>query len=137
MPKKFPFYKQLDQMDCGPTCLRMIAKFYGLVISVDELRDRSFVAKDGVSFAGLAEAAESINFHTLALNIPFSSLKDEVPLPCIAYWRQRHFVVIYKILLIVSENIMITIFFDEQSRKNAIAVYFHCSHLVMVSFLLE
>jgi ATP-binding cassette, subfamily B, bacterial len=97
MPKKFPFYKQLDQMDCGPTCLRMIAKFYGLIISVDELRDRSFVAKDGVSFAGLAEAAESINFHTLALNIPFSSLKDEVPLPCIAYWRQRHFVVIYKI----------------------------------------
>ena len=26
---KFPHYLQLDAMDCGPTCLRMIAKFYG------------------------------------------------------------------------------------------------------------
>ena len=26
---KFPFYKQLDGMDCGPSCLRMIAKYYG------------------------------------------------------------------------------------------------------------
>ncbi|MCE5345659.1 MAG: hypothetical protein LLG13_05115 [Bacteroidales bacterium] len=25
----FPFYKQLDSMDCGPSCLRMVAKFYG------------------------------------------------------------------------------------------------------------
>jgi ATP-binding cassette, subfamily B, bacterial len=95
--KKFPFYKQLDLMDCGPTCLRMIAKHYGLAISVDELRERSYIGKDGVSFAGIAEAAESINLHSLALNIPFNSLKEEVPLPCIAFWRQRHFVVVYRI----------------------------------------
>ena len=25
----FPHYRQLDAMDCGPTCLRMIAKYYG------------------------------------------------------------------------------------------------------------
>jgi ATP-binding cassette subfamily B protein len=25
---KFPFYKQADAMDCGPTCIKMIAKFY-------------------------------------------------------------------------------------------------------------
>lgn len=84
-------------MDCGPTCLQMIAKFYGLDISVDELRDRAYIERDGVSFAGLAEAAESISLKTLALNTTFRSLKDEIPLPCIAYWRQRHFVVVYKI----------------------------------------
>ena len=25
----FPHYLQLDAMDCGPSCLRMIAKYYG------------------------------------------------------------------------------------------------------------
>lgn len=25
----FRSYRQFDSMDCGPTCLRMIAKFYG------------------------------------------------------------------------------------------------------------
>jgi len=97
MAKPFPFYKQLDQMDCGPTCLRMIAKFYDLKITVDELRERAFIGKDGVSFAGLAEAAESINLQSLALNIPFQTLKEDIPLPCIAYWRQRHFVVVHKL----------------------------------------
>ena len=97
MAKPFPFYKQLDQMDCGPTCLRMIAKFYDLNITVDELRERAFIGKDGVSFAGLAEAAESINLQSLALNIPFQTLKEDIPLPCIAYWRQRHFVVVHKL----------------------------------------
>lgn len=97
MAKTFPFYKQLDQMDCGPTCLRMIAKYYDLTISVDELRERSYITREGVSFAGIAEAAESIGFHTLALNITFDSFVSDVPLPCIAYWRQRHFVVVHKI----------------------------------------
>lgn len=32
---KFPHYLQLDAMDCGPTCLRMIAKFYGKIIHCD------------------------------------------------------------------------------------------------------
>lgn len=84
-------------MDCGPTCLQMIAKYHGINISIDELRERSYIGKDGVSFAGLAEAAESINLQSLALNVPFKTLMEDVPLPCIAYWRQRHFVVIYKI----------------------------------------
>ena len=35
---KFPFYHQLDAMDCGPTCLRMVAKHYGnMTISTTSL----------------------------------------------------------------------------------------------------
>lgn len=97
MKKDFPFYKQLDGMDCGPTCLRIIAKYYGLSIGSDEIKERSFIGRDGTSFAGLSEAAESIGFHTLALSVNFQSLKDEIPLPCIAHWRQKHFVVVYNI----------------------------------------
>ena len=33
----FPHYLQLDAMDCGPTCLRMIAKYYGKNYSLQTL----------------------------------------------------------------------------------------------------
>jgi len=84
-------------MDCGPTCLRMIAKHHGLLVDVEELRQRSFITREGVSFAGIAEAAESIGFHAMAFNITFDSFINDVPLPCIVYWRQRHFLVVHKI----------------------------------------
>ncbi len=95
--KKFPFFKQLDQMDCGPTCLRMIAKFHGKEYSIDFLRQKSNITKTGVSFAGISEAAEDIGFHTMAVSLDFDTLEGEAPMPLIAHWRQRHFVVVYKI----------------------------------------
>lgn len=95
--KLFPFYRQLDQMDCGPTCLRMVAKYHGKAYSVDFLRKRSNITREGVSMGGIAEAAEEIGFHTLAVSLDFETMINEVPFPCIAHWRQRHFVVVYKV----------------------------------------
>ena len=60
MVKSFPLYKQLDVMDCGPTCLRMVAKYYGRSVSLDYLRNKSQYGKEGVSMLGLADEAESI-----------------------------------------------------------------------------
>jgi ATP-binding cassette subfamily B protein len=37
--KPFQFYKQLDSRDCGATCLRMVAKYYGCHCSAARLRD--------------------------------------------------------------------------------------------------
>jgi len=95
--KEFPFFKQLDQMDCGPTCLRMIAKHYGKSYTIDYLRRKANITREGVSLEGIAEAAEAIGLHTLAVSIDFKVLKEEVPFPFIAHWRQRHFVVVYKV----------------------------------------
>ncbi|MFA0962289.1 peptidase domain-containing ABC transporter [Roseivirga sp. BDSF3-8] len=95
MFKKFPFYRQLDTMDCGPTCLRMIAKHYGKVYTLQTLREKSFITREGVSLLGISDAAESIGFRTLAAKIPFDKLRDEAPTPFIAHWRQQHFVVVY------------------------------------------
>ena len=47
-------------MDCGPTCLRMIAKYHGRSIPLEHLRNKSQYGKEGVSLLGLAEAAETI-----------------------------------------------------------------------------
>lgn len=92
---KFPFYRQLDQMDCGPTALRMIAKYYGKVYSLQTLRDKSFITREGVSLLGISDAAEAIGFRTLAAKVPYQKMIEEAPMPLIAHWRQKHFVVVY------------------------------------------
>ena len=97
MNKQFPYYIQLDSMDCGPTCLRMIAKYYGRSYSLQTLRDKSFITREGVSMLGISDAAESIGFHTIGVKINIEQLQDDVKLPCILHWNQSHFVVLYKI----------------------------------------
>jgi ATP-binding cassette subfamily B protein len=94
---KFPYYKQLDSMDCGPTCLQMVAKHYGKTYSLQYLRSRAFITKSGVSMLGISDAAESIGFRTRGYRLTWEQLHDEVPLPCIVHWNQRHFVVVYRI----------------------------------------
>ena len=94
---KFPHYRQLDSMDCGPTCLRMIARYYGRAYSLQTLRERSFITREGVSMLGISDAAESIGFRTLAVRITLKQLREDVPLPCILHWNQNHFVVCYDI----------------------------------------
>ena len=93
----FPFFKQHDSMDCGPTCLRMVAMHYGKNYSLQSLRSRSFISRSGVSMLGISNAAEEIGFRTLGYRLSWEQLRDEVPLPCVAHWNQRHFVVIYGI----------------------------------------
>lgn len=93
----FPHYLQLDAMDCGPTCLRMVAKFYGKSYSLQTLRDRSFITREGVSMLGISDAAEAIGFRTSGVRISLQQLKEDVPLPCIVHWNQSHFVVCYTI----------------------------------------
>ena len=93
----FPFVKQFDAMDCGPACLKMIAAFYRKNFSLDYLRRKCYITREGVSFLGLSEAADSVGFRTLGVKIPYNLLKEKVTLPCIAHWQQKHFVVVYKI----------------------------------------
>ena len=96
MSRNFPFYKQLDAMDCGPTSLRMVAKHYGKRYSLETLRQKSFIGREGVSLLGISTAAESIGFRTIGVHISFEQL-CEAPLPCIVHWKQNHFVVVYDI----------------------------------------
>lgn len=93
----FPHYLQLDAMDCGPTCLRMIAKFYGKAYSLQTLRAHSFITREGVSMLGISDAAESIGFRTMGVRITLEQLREEMPLPCILHWKQNHFVVCHAI----------------------------------------
>ncbi len=94
--KKFPFYKQPDFKDCGPTCLKIISKYYNKNISVQELRALSETTREGSSLLSLSQSAENIGLRTLSVKISLESL-SEVNLPCILHWNKNHFVVLYKI----------------------------------------
>lgn len=93
----FPFYKQLDASDCGATCLRIVARYHGRHYSLEYLREQSYLDREGVSLMGIADAAEKIGFRTLGVKAGFSRLQTELPLPCIAHWKQNHFLVVYRI----------------------------------------
>ena len=95
MLKSFPHYTQLDAMDCGPTCLRMIVRHYGRSYTLQNLREKSFITREGVSMLGISDAAESIGMHTQGVKITLKQLMEDVPLPCILHWNQNHFVVLY------------------------------------------
>ncbi|RLJ75152.1 peptidase domain-containing ABC transporter [Pedobacter alluvionis] len=94
--KSFVYYQQPDQMDCGPTCLRMIAKHYGKNFSLQKLRDLSGINRAGVSLLGISEAAEKIGFRANGARLDIELL-NEVELPLILHWNKNHFVVLYKI----------------------------------------
>lgn len=93
----FPHYTQLDTMDCGPSCLRMIAQYYGKSYTLETLRERCFITREGVSLLGISEAAESIGMRTIGVKVTLSQLAEEAVLPCIIHWNQNHFVVLYKV----------------------------------------
>ena len=95
--ERFPLYNQNEVMDCGPACLRMISKYYGHHYSLQTLRQKCFITREGVSLLGISDAAESIGFRTCGVKITGDQLANEAMLPCILYWNNSHFVVCYKI----------------------------------------
>ncbi len=94
--KKFTHYKQADFKDCGPTCLKIIAKHYGKTINIQELRDTSETTREGSNLLFLSEAAEKMGFRTLGVKLNLERL-EEAPLPCILHWNKNHYVVLYRI----------------------------------------
>ena len=94
--KKFPTYTQAEAKDCGPTCIKIIAKHYGKVINAQQLRELSETTREGSSLLGLSDAVESIGFRSLGVKLSFEKLK-EAPLPCIVHWNKNHYIVVYKI----------------------------------------
>jgi ATP-binding cassette subfamily B protein len=97
LSKNFPFYLQPDTTDCGPTCLRIVSKFYGKTIPLQNIRNLSETTREGSSLLGLSDAAENLGFRSLGVQIDFKTLAEEVPLPCIVHWNKQHFVVVYEI----------------------------------------
>jgi len=96
MSKKFPFYEQLDSMDCGVACLRMVASYHGREYEASRLRDLTYMNREGVSLLGISRAAEQIGLKSIGAPVPFHRITEDIPLPAIAHWNNEHFIVVYK-----------------------------------------
>lgn len=92
---RFPIDYQMDSHDCGPSCLKMIAKYYGKYYSLQCLRDKCGITREGVSLLDLSTGAEGIGLRTLSVKCTLRDLVEKVPLPAIAFWNGNHFVVVY------------------------------------------
>jgi ATP-binding cassette subfamily B protein len=97
MSRKLPVYRQHDTADCGPSCLRMVAAWHGKHYSLQSLREKCHITREGVTLLGISDAAESIGLKDLGATLTIDELAEKAPLPCIAHWDQNHFVVVYDI----------------------------------------
>jgi ATP-binding cassette, subfamily B, bacterial len=96
----------------------MVAKHYGKSYSLQKLRDLSFISREGVSSSGISEAAEKIDFRTMGDRINLDQLSKSW-LPFTIYWKQNHFILIYKTNLYVKyKNITIIPKFEEKMIWN-------------------
>lgn len=93
--KRFPVEYQMDSQDCGPASLKIIAKYFGKYYSLQYLRDRCGITKEGVSLLDLSTGAESIGLRTLAIKGTMNDIVNDIPFPAIIFWKESHFVVVY------------------------------------------
>ena len=94
---KIPVFIQYDTMDCGPSCLLMISRYYGKKYSLSTIRELCYVSRSGVSLLGLNEAAKTLGYSARSVQLNFEYLSQNVQFPCIVHWNENHFVVVYKI----------------------------------------
>ena len=97
MIPQFPFHRQLGEFDCGVACLNMIIDYFGKTISVSTLQHFLTIRKDGVSLKDISDVATKVGLKTMGVRVNYKRLVEELPTPCIAYWKQQHFVVIYHV----------------------------------------
>ena len=95
--KPFKLIRQLDVMDCGPTCLMMIGLHYGKKIRLNTLRALCDKGQQGVTLLGINRAAEELGFKTLPLKMTIDLFVKQAQLPCLVHWQGDHYVVVHKI----------------------------------------
>ena len=96
---RFRIVYQHEQEDCGAACLAMILRFYGFQVTLEAIKAFCGNMKNGITMLGLNRSAKRIGFATQAVRLNEKELYnlEKNVYPFIAYWRQNHFVVVYKI----------------------------------------
>lgn len=93
---RFRYYHQVEQTDCGVTCLRMVAQWFGRKVPAKFLRARADFARGGISVRSLKACAESIGMKGYGVKLTMELLR-KAPLPVILHWNGNHFAVLWKI----------------------------------------
>ena len=91
------FSRQIDQMDCGPACIQMVASYFGKEYPLAYLRSFSHLTREGVRVGGIRNALKEIGMESATFEMTTEQLRDNCPLPAILHWEQNHFVVLYDV----------------------------------------
>lgn len=83
-------------MDCGPTCLKMITRYYGVSFRSQTLRELCEINRGGTSILGISKAAEKIGMESFGGNLDLEQIKNAGS-PFILHWELTHFVVLFKV----------------------------------------
>ena len=114
-------------MECGATCLRMIAKYYGKEYSAETMQELCLVTREGVSLLSMSDAAEYLGFRTVCGRITLEKVVEQRPFPCILHWNQEHFVVLYDVktkrngerMFFIADPAKNLLRLDEETVRNA------------------
>ncbi|EOQ04706.1 hypothetical protein KOY_04881 [Bacillus cereus VDM021] len=94
--RKVPVKLQMNQYDCGPSCLHMILAYYGFEADFSKMKER-FVSvgngRDGTSMLKLKEVAQTYHMKSVAKKASYDVLSNDFT-PAILYWENKHFVVL-------------------------------------------
>lgn len=96
MYRKVPFIEQMEDSECGIACIAMVLGYYGTFVSLHEIRERYGISRGGSSLLQLINISSGYNLISKAFKADFEQLLN-LPLPAIAHWEEKHFIVIERI----------------------------------------
>jgi ATP-binding cassette, subfamily B, bacterial len=91
------FFHQLESVDCGPACLAMISSHYKRNYSLRQVKTICDVTRMGVAVKDIISGARKMGFESNGAKMTVEEL-EIAPLPLVLYWKQTHFVVLYKVV---------------------------------------
>jgi len=93
---EFPHYQQSHDMACGPTCLKMIAAYYGISFEPEKMRTWKNVQENGTTLLEISDEAKKLGLRSVGLSVRLDELA-KLKLPVIVHWNHNHFVVLVHI----------------------------------------
>ncbi len=98
---RLKFIRQEDIKDCGPICMAMISRYYGLSVSIEKLRVYGGTDLQGTNIKGLMAIGEQLGFDVKGVRAESQDTLREIPLPAIAHVVTEngfsHFLIIEKV----------------------------------------
>lgn len=96
MPKhirKVPSILQMEAVECGAASLTMILGYYKKYVTLEEVREKCGVNRDGSKASNILKAARSYGLSAQGCRVDIDKLM-ELELPVIIHWNMNHFLIL-------------------------------------------
>ena len=87
--------RQLEETDCGVSCLATVLEQWGGLLPSHALRALLDGAADGTSLLQLRDAAQALGFQARGVRCDDDETLETLTLPAILHWQENHFVVLH------------------------------------------